>query len=558
MFSRFAMGGLLGSGGSASVFQAVDSLTGDAVALKVLHPRLAARPELVERFLAEAEKIQNFNHPNVTQVIDWGVEETGKANTAWIAYELAKGISLAEYVELHHRLSPEDAVIVAQAILSALSGLHSSGLVHRDISPQNIIIDKDSDLPLTNFDIRMIDFGLVGIAGSSTKNGSGVVGNAHFTSPEQAKGDGVYQSGDIYQVGAVLYFALTGQTPFSADTVEGLIQAHSTSAPPVPSAKVEGIPRELDRVVVKAMLKSPTMRYRNAEEFNRSLSAIYGRTEQSRDEGQVSESELGQTKVLPAGIATTHVDLDRTMLLSAAYSESLQAESAKKRGLPRRRIRVAPWLWPAGFVLLFALTVTVSIASAQPKNNTAAILAQSQAPTNSPPRPTQSSVSEPTVPNLASLSLAQAREAIKAAGLIVGQETYQDAASPLDQIISSTPEAGSVVRSGTTVSLVVASGRNSVPQVAGMGQTEALAQLAAAGFKISLIGTDGVPMNPAQVLPAARVLQLKPNGGSILRVGSSVIVVISSGDAVPSTHPSNNPAIPVESATPTTSPNPTQ
>lgn len=527
VLSRFNLGGLLGTGASASVFSATDLTTGRAVAVKVLHPRLASRPELVSRFLEEAQRIDGIENLNITTVISWGTEDDGEESTAWIAYELAEGMSLTEYVELFGPLSPVDAVAMTRGLLSGLEALHQVGLVHRDVTPQNVIINVDSAEGMSSSHIRLIDYGLVGVAGTSTRNGSGAVGNAHFVSPEQARGDGVYAAGDIYQVGAVLYYALTGQTPFSGDSLEELVSAHVALMPPVPSALVAGIPRELDRAVVKAMLKSPMMRYRNVDEFSRSLAAIYGRDETATEVLPLSEIPLDQTKVLPS-VSASFADLDRTMLLSSSFTESETAEKLRYLS-PRRskKITKVGWLWPALFGFLLVGAVIVSIASAQPGARDVALgLTVTSLSATPSPDTTLSANDKISVPVLVGLTVEQARAAIVASGLQVGSESVVDSPQQADVVTSSDPSQGTALVAGNKVSLKIASGRNSIPQVAGLDRAEVMSQLSAAGFNITLLGEDGVPLSEANTSSTDRVLQLRPKGGSLLRVGSTVIAVV--------------------------------
>ena len=547
MLSRFTLGGLLGSGASASVFLATDTFTGDAVAVKVLHPRMAARPKQASRFVDEAIRIQGIEHINITRVIAWGKSAEGEEPATWIAYEVAPGISLVEYVEIFGPLAPAEAATLTRGVLAGLGAFHNAGLVHRDVSPQNVMIDTASSSKFATADVKLIDYGLVGKAGTSTRTKSGVVGNAHFISPEQARGDGVYPSGDIYQAGAVLYFALTGLTPFAGDSPEELVQAHLDQTPPVPSAMMAHIPRELDRAVVKAMLKSPMMRYRNVDEFARSLAAIFGRDETATEVLPVSFSQLDHTKVLPAAEVHSFVDLDRTMLLASSQAETdsnQRSISKPTRGF-WRNITAAAWVWPTIFGTLLIAAVVMSVISAQPGMRDVAVGSLRVGGDTSITSATPSNTVDLemlSVPPLTDMTPAQALQALEKLGLVLGQETRSDSPLAADHIISSDPAAGELVPRGSTVSLNVATGRNKVPQVTGLTSADALQQLSAAGFTVALNGDDGVPVGDPGSVVSSRVLQLKPSGGSLLRVGSTVIAVINN---IPATSP-----VPSNSVTP--------
>lgn len=546
MLSRFVFGGLLGTGASASVFEATDSLTGDVVAVKVLHPHLALREELSQRFLEEAINISQVSHPNLTNVIGWGADSTAGEDVTWIAYELASGVSLAEYVEVNGPLNQEDAVTMARGVLAAAGALHRAGLVHRDISPTNVILNVEAPGLLRLSDIRLIDYGLVGKIGTTTRNSSGVVGNPHFISPEQARGDGVYISGDIYQTGAVLYFALTGDTPFSAQSSEELVRAHATLMPPVASSVVQGIPRELDRAIVKSLLKSPTMRFRNIDEFDRSLSAIFGRNSDELLDSRNNTVELEHTKVLVSSSPTSFVDFDRTMLLSAAFTESQNTEVHQDRVIAGRssKFRVAHWMWPLSFGVLLMLTLVVSVITAQPGlPSTGLEVAQTATPSPTGTEVHSEAPSLVAVPDITRLSREDALNTLSKAGLIFDGETTVESSLNADSVISTQPSIGTFVMPNTKVSLVIASGRNRVPQVVGLTQEEATRQLHESGFTVTVANGEGIPQNASTFNADDRVLLLKPNAGSLLKVGSTVIVVVETSLVEPSVSPSPSGSI---------------
>lgn len=555
MLSRYILGGLLGTGASASVFLATDSLTGEEVAVKVLHPQLAARPELVKRFLSEAQRLEGVVHPNITQVIEWGTQSDDENNDAWIVYELAPGISLSEYVERHGPLPPSDAINVMSGVLGGLGVLHQHGLVHRDISPSNVIINAGIPTQVKSADVRLIDYGLVGKIGTSTRNGSGVVGNAHYISPEQSRGDGVYPSGDIYQAGGVLYFCLTGTPPFEAESVEELLSAHATTVPPVPSALISGIPRELDRAVVKALLKSPTMRYRNVGEFNRTLSGIFGRDVSSTEALSPYSPSLEQTKVLPMS-PTSFVDSERTMLLSVAYQESEDALRIRTHAQSARngRPKIRPWVWPAVFATVLGIAVVTGIATAQGDNEP--LLLEASPSQESSPSVTASeaqTTAQNVVPDLALLSLEEARNAVSSAGLVVSSEKYTDSFLPEDTVVSSEPEAGIFLPKGSKVTLRIASGLNKVPIFESGLPSDALSQLKLAGFTVSVLDQAGFPVANEAIISASKVIELKPKAGSLLRVGSTVIVIVSM--PMPTVLPTLTPS-PASTVAPSTTPTP--
>ncbi|WP_153001510.1 serine/threonine-protein kinase, partial [Microbacterium testaceum] len=177
-------------------------------------------------------------------------------------------------------LSPAEVVDVGSDVLSGLAAAHRAELIHRDVSPANVLVRLvDGGLRAT-----LLDFGLADAAGrtahgddvlrsSVTAATAGVVGNAHFASPEQLSGSAVGPAGDLYQVGGLLYFALTGRAPFESGDRAAVVRGHLNAPPPVPSVRRRGIPQAIDRVVVRALLKDPSLRYTDADEMRRALLA---------------------------------------------------------------------------------------------------------------------------------------------------------------------------------------------------------------------------------------------------------------------------------------------
>ena len=197
---RFRIIGLLGSGGSASVFEARDFELNRTVALKILHPHLSMTEKMRRGFLLEATFSQDLTHPNIAAVLDSGVHGTDSDSFVWIALELEPGISLAERVGRVGALQLDDALTVADGVLAALEAAHAKGMVHRDVSPANVMVDYPATGALRPADVRLVDFGLADAIGHSTAASDivrsertdtgrdGVLGSVNYMSPEQAMG----------------------------------------------------------------------------------------------------------------------------------------------------------------------------------------------------------------------------------------------------------------------------------------------------------------------------------------------------------------------------------
>lgn len=279
---RYLLGELLGTGGTGSVFAAADQGEGGApVAVKLLHPHLCADAASRAAFLREAEHAIALRHRNIVRVHAAGLHDAAGITMPWIALDLLHGPTLRDHVEHTGPLPVGDAIAVGIGILDGLEAAHAAGIVHRDISPHNVILHHPGT-PLTAGAVlsagmvRIVDFGLADLTGRTTLGSDvllagpadaadpaaqpaaarGVVGNAAFMSPEQAQGRPVRSVSDLYQVGAVLHYALTGQPPFPRATTAQVLDAHIAAPPPVPSALAPAA-RPLDRIVTRALAKTP-------------------------------------------------------------------------------------------------------------------------------------------------------------------------------------------------------------------------------------------------------------------------------------------------------------
>ncbi|MFG6446476.1 serine/threonine protein kinase [Microbacterium sp. P07] len=564
------------------------------VAVKLLHPHLCADEASRDAFLREAAHAMSLSHRNVVRVHAAGLHDAAGVIMPWIALDLLQGPTLREWVDSVGRLSPADAAAVADGMLDGLAAAHAAGIVHRDISPQNVILhgvqDRQRGEALTPEMVRIVDFGLADVTGRSTlgsdvllarrpdasagsatgvgglatgvggsATGSsdsaneGVVGNAAFMSPEQAQGRPVRAVSDLYQAGAVLYFALTGRAPFPRETTEQVLQAHVSAPPPVPSA-LNPAARPFDRVVTRAMAKTPAHRFRDAEEFRAAVRDVWTAGGASDASGKVdARGDIDLPGAVGVGDGPGADPATRMIPWASGeplgYLSPALAEPATNAGSSRANGGMAAGV--AGFIILALAGWAVVAAAAAPGAPLAADT------TTSPPVPSVSAsasstptpsftptvaasvppvvpptVTDAAVPALRG-SLAEADAALRAAGLTLGTVTRVESADALDRVLAQNPAAGERVQLASTVNLTVASGSNVVPQVIGMSQASAIALMQSAGF---------VPTpDRAGASPDATVTATQPAAGTVLRVGVTLTLVI----AVPSpTPPSPVPTTP--------------
>ncbi|KTS04673.1 protein kinase domain-containing protein [Microbacterium testaceum] len=539
---RFRLGGLLGSGGTASVFSAEDTVTGRRVAVKLLHPHLSESPEVRAAFLDEAKRIATLSHPCVVTIVDLGTFLDGDTPIAWIAQQLVEGRTLAEYVRVEGVLSPAEVVDVGSDVLSGLAAAHRAELIHRDVSPANVLVRRvDGGLRAT-----LLDFGLADAAGrtahgddvlrsSVTAATAGVVGNAHFASPEQLSGSAVGPAGDLYQVGGLLYFALTGRAPFESGDRAAVVRGHLNAPPPVPSVRRRGIPQTIDRVVVRALLKDPSLRYTDADEMRRALlAALSPATPPSA----------------PSPSATARTTATRALAPAPAPAPHTTETPAPVEEQPPRERRAAGWgLVIAIIAVLVATATAVPLLSGAGRTappaeavtpDDAATPSATAATTPGTAAPS-ASIAATVVPALT--TVADANSTLAATGLRLGDVRTRDDVAPAGTVLESDPAAGTTVVRGSTVRLTVASGSNAVPDVTGMDAAAADAHLRAAGFTSTTVTV-------VSERPAGLVLGSEPAAGSSVALGSAVRVLVA---AAPLPSPTVSPPAP----TSTPSPSPT-
>lgn len=250
----------VGRGGMGIVYRARDRETGDVVALKVLRPEIAARPELIERFKSELLLARKITHKNVCRTYD--LHRFG--GTAAIAMEYVEGESLSAILQRYRGVPFRRGLEWAQQICSALAEAHAQGVVHRDLKPQNILIDRQGNVKVT-------DFGLArSVEADATQTGA-ILGTPAYMAPEQVEGKSVDARTDIYSLGLVLYEMFTGQRAFQADTPVTLAMKQVHEVPPTPRQLEPDLPERIDRAIQKCLEKDPKRRFQSVAELEATL-----------------------------------------------------------------------------------------------------------------------------------------------------------------------------------------------------------------------------------------------------------------------------------------------
>src|SRR5512133_3763272 len=271
---RYELEELVGSGGMSSVYRAHDKLLERTVALKILHEQFTRDDAYVERFRREARAVAQLAHPNIVTVIDRG-EQDGRQ---FIVFEYVDGQHLKD-LSAHGPLDPREAIRLALQVARALSFAHDRGLVHRDVKPQNVLLNEDGQAKVTDFGIaRSLD--VHGVTQTGT-----VLGTSDYIAPEQARGQKVDPKTDIYSLGAVLYELLTGEVPFSGENFVAVAMQHVGEPAPSVLALRPDCPVRLDLAIQRAMAKDPADRFASMNEFCVELEACLAELDGRDGEG---------------------------------------------------------------------------------------------------------------------------------------------------------------------------------------------------------------------------------------------------------------------------------
>ncbi len=258
---RYEIIQMLGEGGMGAVYKARDTELDRLVAVKVIRPELAGRPEILQRFKQELILARQVTHKNVIRIFDLGQSDGMK----YITMEYVEGQDLKHILRQKRQLPPEEAVNIVEQVARALEAAHAEGVVHRDLKPQNIMIDERGRILVMDFGIAR-SMEMTGM----TQTGA-LVGTPEYMSPEQAKGEKVDTRSDLFPLGIIFYELLTGKSPYPSDTAMGALLKRIQEPAKPPVELDASIPKALSDAVAKCLEREPAQRYQSAGEFIRDL-----------------------------------------------------------------------------------------------------------------------------------------------------------------------------------------------------------------------------------------------------------------------------------------------
>lgn len=525
---RYEIISLVGSGGMADVYNAVDNRLGRQVAIKVLKEEYSQDKNFVSKFRAEAQAAAVLSHPNIVNVYDVGEDE----GLHYIVMELVEGITLKKFIERKGKLELKEAVGIAIQIAQGMEAAHSNHIIHRDIKPQNIIISKEGKVKVT-------DFGIAKAATSNTIAAGQAVGSVHYISPEQARGGYSDEKSDIYSLGVTLYEMISGKMPFAADNTVSVALLHiNEEAVPLRELDPE-VPVSIEKIVQKCMQKKPERRYLTATELIADLKKAIAEPEGD----YVNFSQAAVTDSPTINISGEELET----IKKGRYNNTNRAGEPVKKREPRN-IRELPeddeetidpkmekLILFGGIAAIVILAIVVIVLLVKGfnlfggKGGDSSLISNSQSQAASPSSIASETASKSaviTVPALKGRTRAEAISILSDAGITNYKfESESSREFEKETVMDVKPAEGSEIKKDDEVIITVSKGEDtsSVPDIRNATKDSAIATLEGLKFVVK------VEEKASDTVDEGSVIDTIPAIGSAAKEGDTITILVSTG-----------------------------
>ena len=437
----------IGEGGMANVYLANDTILDRKVAIKVLRGDLSNDEKFIRRFKREALSVSNLSHPNIVEVYDVGEED----GNYYIVMEYIEGKTLKQLLQKRGALTLNEVIDIMTQLTDGLAHAHEAYIIHRDIKPQNIMIEDNGLVKITDFGIAMA------LNSTQLTKTNSVMGSVHYLPPEQANGKGSTVKSDIYSLGILMYELLTGSVPFKGDTAVEIALKHMKEKIPSIRKQNPTIPQSVENIVLKATAKNPKNRYDNVRDMYKDLQTALQRDNEKRLVYEYPENDLEETKVIPQVTKEIKQVIDKP----TAKEEDTDDDSVLKEKDEKNKLPII-----LAVVLLGTLIVLAGVY----------LLITSK------------DVKEVKVPNVVGLTTEKAIKMIKEKGLEYTTKSEESATVEEGKVIRTEPKAGSTRTKKSTITIVESSGKEYVvlEDYTGQNYYEIKGKLEAKGIKVEM------------------------------------------------------------------------
>ena len=438
----------IGEGGMANVYLAHDTILDRKVAIKVLRGDLSNDEKFIRRFKREALSVSNLSHPNIVEVYDVGEED----GNYYIVMEYIEGKTLKQLLQKRGALTLTEVIDIMSQLTDGLAHAHEAYIIHRDIKPQNIMIEDNGRIKITDFGIAMA------LNSTQLTQTNSVMGSVHYLPPEQANGKGATVKSDIYSLGILMYELLTGSVPFKGDTAVEIALKHMKEKIPSVRKQNPTIPQSVENIILKATAKNPKNRYDSVREMHADLETALEKDNEKRLVYEYPENDLEETKVIaPISKEPKKSVVDKPLEKEEIEKDdSVLNEKNEKNKLP---IILAAVL----LVFLIVLAIVYLLISNQ-------------------------DVKEVKVPNVVGLTTEEAIKEIEKANLKYTTKTEESTTVEEGKVIRTEPKAGSTKTKGSTITIVESSGKEYLllEDYTGKNYYEIKAKLELKGIKVEM------------------------------------------------------------------------
>ena len=480
---RYEILQVIGEGGMAIVYKALDHRLNRNVAVKIMREDMLADEEFRSRFCAEAHAVAMLSHPNIVAVYDVSHSD----DMEYIVMELIEGITLRQYMDRRGALAWREVLHFTKQIAKAIAHAHERGIVHRDIKPQNVMMLRDGT-------DKVADFGIAALENEIYENNGQAVGSIHYIAPEQARGECPDARSDVYSLGVVMYEMLTGHKPYEGDSIVEIAVKHMNADPEPPHEIVPDIPPELERITLKAMSAPIDERYQSANELLHDLDAFTQAQIRAEEAAEAEQEENFENPAVVPIRSVSEMNKERY----AVRHRRAQSVSFLTGvfGAIVLSILLFAFLWDFWLGDIFSPAERVSL------------------------------------PNFIGYKYQDIAENADIAAMYNFTVTYTvDTNSEAGTILGQNPSAGRsmmVTPEGINVELTVSTGTvfTAVPDVVNIDYREAKTRLEQAGFQVEIENatSDSVAKD--------YVISTSPSANDQLSAGSTVYVTVSSGPEI--------------------------